>query len=149
MTTSPTTPPDHSHRDGDHAPLPSDALCSAVERPFRGRVFAYVATQDQHIIGAWRMSIVVDGESGHYPLINHFAYGSETDLRELADRLNRERLKLPRVTELALIGQSLRSDQTRRADLRVKTRAWWLERALREGDVMIGAGPLARDPTDS
>ncbi len=90
----------------------SDDLLAAVERPFRGKLFAYV-THAEH--GAYALSIVVDGETGHYPLSPHVAYGRETEVREVAQKLNRDRLRLPSATVVQLLTQSMRNEPRRRS----------------------------------
>ncbi len=87
--------------------LPHDDVCAAYERPFVGRLFAYIATPAKDPM-AFQLSIVVEGETGHYPLPSRFAYGDEADMRKLEERLNHERLKLSWITVISLLAQSLR-----------------------------------------
>jgi hypothetical protein len=99
-------------------PVPSDELCAALEDRVlemngRGRVlFAYTATMDR---GAYALSIVIDGVTGHYPLPERFAFGDETTMQAVAEHLNRERLHLPANTVTGLVLRSMRSEGRRAA----------------------------------
>lgn len=94
--------------------IPDSAVCDAVELPFKGKLFAYVATAHKSLRNRYILSIVVDGESGHYPQSYYFTAGTESDMKAVADVLNRERLWLPKDTVLTLITQSMRGKGRRR-----------------------------------
>jgi hypothetical protein len=81
-----------------------------------GKLFAYSAcfVRDQmpkatFFEGAdWRLTVVVDDERGHYQQTPFVAYGTEQEMRDLADRINRDELKLGTETSIRLVAQSMR-----------------------------------------
>jgi hypothetical protein len=101
----------------------NEQICAACESRFAGKMFAYATSHVRDLLPGmpagwveghdWRLTIVVDGESGHYPLSPFVAHGTETEMQELANRLNRDRLKLPVMTAMHLIAQSMRSEGRR------------------------------------
>jgi hypothetical protein len=99
------------------AALPADELCTALENRVlemngRGRVpFCFTATMDR---GAYILSIVIEGVTGHYPLPERFAFGDESTMRAVADWLNEKRLNLSPETAASLVLRSMRR-QDRRA----------------------------------
>lgn len=85
----------------------SDGHAAIIEAAHKGHLFAYAAS---HLTGTtWRLSIVRDGESGHYPVSGSYYFMSETEAHAEANRLNRERLRLPRDHAESIIAQSMRT----------------------------------------
>ena len=82
-------------------------LREACEARFSGKLFAFTARSlpGSNLSG---LSVVVDGETGHYPLSPSVANGTRDEMYELADGLNRDRLKLPKDTATRIIAQSMR-----------------------------------------
>ena len=86
--------------------IPAASLCDMVEAQFRGTLFAYTPSMDT--LDRYRLSIVREGESGHFPLWDHFAYGTAAEMERIADYLNQERLHLDNGTVIRLVARSLR-----------------------------------------
>jgi hypothetical protein len=86
----------------------ADTTAGLLESLHEGHQIAYVASH--YTAGVWRLSIVRDGESGHYPVSEDDAWmGTQEEANAEAHRLNRERLKLPIGFETAIICQSMRN----------------------------------------
>jgi hypothetical protein len=99
-------------------PVPAAELCTAMENRVlemngRGRVqFCFTATMDR---GAYILSIVIEGVTGHYPLPERFAFGDEPTMRAVAEWLNRDRLNLSDETVARLVLRSMMTGTGRRA----------------------------------
>lgn len=82
-------------------------FADAIEAMHKGYLIAYTSS---HFVGkSFRLSIVRDGESGHYPISEDAFLGTEKEAVDEARRLNKERLKLPLESEAAIIIQSMRN----------------------------------------
>lgn len=93
-------------------PIPDLALCNIYRDKIMAMVgkgiinCAYVPSMDA---GAWILSFVVSGQGGHYPLPTSFCFGTEHQVQQVADHLNREHLKASADSVAYLIAQSMRA----------------------------------------
>lgn len=87
-------------------------LLQSLREQFPGKLYAFTVTWVQGPL--WQLTVVVDGETGHYPVEPDDAAdfsvmsGPRELMQALADRLNTEELKLPTMTVVDLITQSMR-----------------------------------------
>lgn len=106
-----------TQRENETAAAREAAVVATLARTFPGRVCAFVVVPDG-MQGS--LSIVVDGENGHYPLEVSYRLsggdplfisvtGTRGAMQALADRLNHNLLNLSDETVTRLIAQSLRS----------------------------------------
>jgi len=72
------------------------------------RLFCYVATNTDDSVSLWQLSFVEEDEPGHFPISHDIAVGSEAQMRAMADRLNRERLKMTPDQSAHVIASSMR-----------------------------------------
>ena len=84
-----------------------DKNATIFEKAHAGFLICYAANPIG--FGAWRLSIVRDGASGHYPISEDLFLGSREDAYAEAERLNRERLKLPVKSVMDIIAGSMRN----------------------------------------
>jgi|SRR5215469_6046812 len=90
-----------------------DYLLNILENAHRARcgsdrLFCYVATNTEDSVSLWQLSLVEEDEPGHFPVSHDVAIGSEAQMRALADRLNRERLKMTPDQSAYIIASSMR-----------------------------------------
>jgi hypothetical protein len=84
---------------------PTDDACKNIEALFAGKTIAYAISH--HVGWEWRLSIVVAGEAGHFPIGTSFAAGTQDEMTALADRLNAERLHHRPADATAIIAKSM------------------------------------------
>jgi len=98
-----------------------DEVAEILERKHTGHLIAYAAS---HLSGEiWCLSIVRDGEEGHYPLPHQLFCGTIRQAFGEAARLNRERLRLPTTYVASIVARSMRGHGTRRS---TDKDDWWL-----------------------
>jgi hypothetical protein len=84
-------------------------MLAAVAATFAGKLYAFTSFADG---SAYGLTVVVDGETGHYP-IRSVQHGERDHIQATADRLNRDELKIPVATVNTIVAQSLRSEGRR------------------------------------
>lgn len=84
------------------------------ERCGSDRLFCYTASHCNNSENLWRLSLVEENEPGHFPLSEDIAIGSEAKMRALAEKLNRERLKMTPSQAVFIVASSMTGDVERK-----------------------------------
>jgi hypothetical protein len=86
----------------------TDTAAAAIASKYAGKLVCFAPAHDERR-RCWGLGIVIDGETGYYPVPTSLAWAAtREDMQQHADDLNARVLKVPAAHVTAIVAHSMR-----------------------------------------